>query len=276
MFVEQYAGGAELTSESIIKAAPEGIIIKKILTSTLTQRMIDHHKEYLWVICNFAGLSDEFKIYFCKNKISYTIIEYDYKFCKYRSMEKHEYAEGKACDCNELPFGKINKIFYGYAKQIWFMSAKQQNIFHDKVQTIKEENTSVLSSIFADGDLRFIDNIRHNEKNSKYIILQSPSWIKGTGECVEYAKSHNLDFDLVHNLPYPELLIKLSQSRGLIFRPLGGDTCPRIVIEAKLLGCELVLNGNVQHKDEKWFNASYEEMVAYLKGRASVFWKHYE
>ena len=84
-------------------------------------------------------------------------------------------------------------------------------------------------------------------------MLDSNSWIKGTKDCVEYAKSNNLNFQLIKGLPYHEMLIKLSTSRGLIFRPLGGDTCPRVVIEAKILGCELKINKHVQHAKEAWF-----------------------
>ena len=46
-----------------------------------------------------------------------------------------------------------------------------------------------------------------------------------------------------------------------------------MVIEAKLLGCELDMNHLVQHTDEGWFNKSYENIVDYLKGRPAFFWK---
>ena len=45
------------------------------------------------------------------------------------------------------------------------------------------------------------------------------------------------------------------------------------MIEAKLLGCELILNDNVQHKDEEWFAGSIEETFEYLESRTKVFWE---
>ena len=101
--------------------------------------------------------------------------------------------------------------------------------------------------------------------------MNSPSWIKNVDECVEYAKSNSLEYDLVWGLPYSELLEKLSLSKGLVFLPSGKDTCPRLVIEAKLLGCELVLNDNVQHKDESWFENT-SKILNHLKTRPSFFW----
>ena len=69
---------------------------------------------------------------------------------------------------------------------------------------------------------------------------------------------------------YYAFLEKLSNSRGLIFHPAGFDTCPRVTIEAKLLGCELDLGDMVQHKDEEWFqdeSSIYEHIRERYKQR---------
>jgi glycosyltransferase involved in cell wall biosynthesis len=55
--------------------------------------------------------------------------------------------------------------------------------------------------------------------------------------------------------------------------PLGMDTCPRMVIEAKMLGCELHLNDYVQHKDEIWFDTEDSfDTEAYLYAAREKFW----
>ncbi|GAI03598.1 unnamed protein product, partial [marine sediment metagenome] len=195
--------------------------------------------------------------------------------CKYRSIKKHELVEGKPCDCLEGFSGKITQAFYGYAKRVLFMSEGQREIFLSRVPTLKPENTFVLSSAFSKGDLNFMNSIKDNEKNETYLILGSGSWIKGTQECIKYAEDHGLTYEVIQGLPYHELLIKMSTSKGLIFRPLDYDTCPRIVIEAKLLGCELILNEYVQHKDEDWF-ATQDSCYEYMKSRPQEFWSYYE
>lgn len=273
LFSNQYTGGAELTTEAIITSSSNEVI--KINSENLVEQHIENFIDCHWFICNFSALTEKNKLLIAK-KLNYSIIEYDYKFCKYRSPDKHLVIEKKPCDCVSHNYSKINLIFYGYAKKIWFMSKVQKNIFLENVKTIKKENCEVLSSIFSKGDLQFIQNIKDNEKNDTFLILQSDSWIKGTKECIEYAKSKNLKFELVKNLPYHELLIKMSLSKGLIFRPLGGDTCPRICIEAKLLGSELHLNENVQHKEEEWFTGDSQQCYDYLSKRTEVFWKYYE
>ena len=274
MFAEQYAGGAELTTAAIRVGAPDSISIGRINCAKMTTEILEKRKDLHYIVYNFASLPTEVKLYMCKN-IDYSIVEYDYKFCEYRSMKKHYAATGEECDCISQMSGKINSAFYGYAKKIWFMSEGQRDIFLSQVPTIKEEKCEVLSSVFSEGDLRFMQNIKDNKKEDKYLILGSSSWIKGVEDCVKYAEQNNLKYEIVQNLPYHEMLIKMSCTKGLIFLPLGYDTCPRFVIEAKLLGCELILNDFVQHKNESWFSTQ-DECYSYLKSRNKAFWSYYE
>ena len=71
------------------------------------------------------------------------------------------------------------------------------------------------------------------------------------------------------------MLIKLSTSKGLIFMPVASDTCPRLVMEAKMLGCDLILNEHVQHKDEAWFKTQ-ESCYRHMENRIENFWNYYE
>jgi hypothetical protein len=272
-FVNQYRGGAELTTEAIISYNQKHQIIK-VNSGALTEQIINKNKDSHFIVCNFSALEPKAKLALCRSG-NYSIIEYDYKFCSYRSPEKHKASTGSECDCAGKEDSKLNLVFYGRAEKIWFMSEAQRSIFLTNVKTIKEERTGVLSSVFAAGDLRFMTSIRNNPKDDKYLILDSSSWIKGTQQNVKFAVDNNLQYELVKNLQYHELLIKMSTSKGLIFRPLGSDTCPRIVIEAKLVGCDLMLNDYVQHKDEDWFS-TVEGCESYLHDRGEFFWSHYE
>ena len=68
------------------------------------------------------------------------------------------------------------------------------------------------------------------------------------------------------------MLQKFATYKGFIFLPRGYDTCPRTVIEAKLLNCQLITNDYVQHKNESWFNGSSEDAMLYLRSRTKLFW----
>lgn len=274
VFSEDYLGGAELTTDAIIDSSTENFTVRKIRCSDVKEEHIKEMKDVHWIICNFSHLSKEIKLLMCKN-LEYSIIEYDYKFCNYRSLDLHKIRENMDCDCLEKQENKINLIFYGMAKKIWFMSESQRNIFLKKVKTIKEDRTSVLSSVFKEDNLNFIEELSTNKKNEKYIITSGGSWVKGYEQTVDYARNNNIDYEVVPKMGYKELLKKMSMSKGLLFMPAGADTCPRLVIEAKLLGCDLILNNNVQHKDEEWFS-DRKKVLTYLKNKKKEFWKYYE
>jgi hypothetical protein len=267
-FIEQYVGGAELTTQSLISSSLlPGARIKSI---EVTPKLMKEMNDCFWIFGNFASLNDDCILYAIKN-LSYSVLEYDYKYCKYRSPGKHKVAVGD-CDCHNTMQGRLRALFLANSKVNWWMSEgqkqKQQSVF----PFLKGE---VLSSVFSDEILDYIENLNIHNKNDKWIILNSKSWIKGVDAAVKYAKDNKLEYELVWGLGYKELLSKLASSRGLIFFPLAGDTCPRMVIEARLLGCELVLNDNVQHKEETWFDTR-ESCMEYLRDRTHTFWNRIE
>ena len=138
------------------------------------------------------------------------------------------------------------------------MSEKQKEITNSKIR-ITCNNQLTLGSVFEKTHINYIKNLKDNpelKRSNKFIILKSPSWVKGYDQAFNYCKKNNIEYEEVWNLEYSDLLKKLRTSKGLVYLSNGKDTCPRLVIEAKLLGCELVLNDNVQHKDEEWFENS--------------------
>lgn len=275
MFVEQYSGGAELTTEALIEKSP--VPVQKVHASKVTMSLLEQGHTKHWIFGNFASLDQKLIPTIVAN-LSYSVLEYDYKYCKYRSLEKHKLAEGTECDCETTQHGKLISAFYYGAKSLYWMSEGQQEIYHKIFPFLSEKKNTVLSSVFSDRFFVKVKEFREKSKNvnrSGWIVLGSNSWIKGADQAEEWCKKNNLDYEVVWGLPHEELLEKLSTASGFVYLPMGNDTCPRMVIEAKLLGCKLELNEFVQHKNEEWFDTddtlSIEE---YLYGSRDLFWRN--
>tara|TARA_R110000824_G_scaffold173148_1_gene351196 strand:- start:39 stop:1670 length:1632 start_codon:yes stop_codon:yes gene_type:complete len=269
-YVENYGGGAELSTQGLIDKSRVPII--KLYSQQVTPEIIESLKEYHWVFTNTTNMAKQSYLMALKT-LSYSVVEFDYKFCTLRSIEKHTHVEGK-CRCSKSSFGKLFSIFLAKAKNVFWMSTQQYQRYCEHFPFLEKSKSTTLSSIFNNDLLGRIDTLydqSHKKKNT-YLILGADSWIKGTDDAILYAKNHNLEYEIISGLSYDDMLKKLSEHKGLIFHPKGADTCPRIVIETALLGGELLLNDNVQHKDEKWFTETREEMKAYLSGRAEYFW----
>lgn len=277
-FYPQFTGGAEMTSDALLRVAPKNVQVIQMRACMVTRATIEQFKNYFWLFGNFAQLNfnllDEIQ-----SRLNYAVLEYDFKFCVYQSPERHHSLELRDCDC-EHTFGKRIAAFYRNAKIIFFMSKRQQDIYHARFPGIQETEQMVLSSVFSVESINLMRSLREKKNGllgrlfagNKYILLKSDSWIKGYPESVKYCQENGIAFEAVSKLTYTELLKKLARSKGLIFRPLGGDSCPRLVIEAKLLGKDLILNDNVLHKDEEWFNGSIAHAEEYLQTRPIIFW----
>jgi glycosyltransferase involved in cell wall biosynthesis len=274
LFAEDYTGGAELTTQALIDSCPfEHCELRSAQVSIETLRQ---GADKFWIFGNFAKLNPQL-IPTIVGNLQYAILEYDYKYCQHRSPEKHASITGSPCDCHNMLNGKIISAFYYGAKALWWMSEKQKERYQTLFPFLSEKDNFVLSSVFDHKTLGTIKQLRSlatstGISRNKWIVLGSDSWIKGFQDAKDWCVKNDVDHDVVWNVPYDVMLKILSTAKGFVYLPKGGDTCPRMVIEAKLLGCELQINENVQHAAESWFNASLEEIEEYLYSAPGLFW----
>ena len=269
-------GGAEASTEALIKSSQ--LNIAKVHSKDVTIDLLRDYQQLYWVFTNIANLDLNLIPSICQN-IRYSVINYDYRFCKYRLIELHQAAEKKECDCSNDFFGKLISTFMYQADALYFMSEAQTEIWFERFPFLRDRNWTVLSSIFDEeffvklGELK--DKLTSGEikKNNKFLVLNSTSWVKGTENAISYCKQNNFEYEELAGLSYEKTLEKLAESKGLVYLPHGGDTCPRLVIEAKLLGCELIVNDKVQHLQEEWFKTNdLQDTVSYLYMARHRFW----
>jgi len=273
LFVEDYVGGAELTTEALIQAASD-VKVQKVYARDVSMAMLKSGHGKHWVFCNSTSMNPSLIPTIIAN-MEYSIIEYDYKFCKFRSIEKHELETGTQCDCHEDLHGKMISAFFHGAKSLWWMSEDQEARYLARFPFLRENDSVVLSSVFDDSFFAYVNSVKYENENQDrqgWIVLGSNSWIKGFEDAEQHCKDNDLEYEVVWGVPHEELLQKLSAAEGFVYLPKGGDTCPRMVIEAKALGCELVLNENVQHANEEWFTGSDIDMLSYLYAARERFW----
>lgn len=272
-YVESYVGGAELTSQALIDACPFEIF--KLHSKDVTLQLLQQGSDKFWIFGNFTGLNPQL-IPSIVGNLKYSIIEYDYKYCRVRSPEKHLDVFKMPCDCHNQMNGKIVSAFFFGSMHNWWMSERQKEKYLTLFTFLAEKNNTVLSSVFDDQTLGLIKALRtkYNKINrTKWVVLGSTSWIKGVDIAKQWCIDNQKEFDVVWNIPYEQFLEKLAVSEGLVYLPLGGDTCPRMIIEAKLLGCKLHMNDNVQHADEEWFATNdIQAIEEYLYTARKTFW----
>ena len=272
-FADEVTGGAELSLEALIDKCPGSFV--KVKSTDLSPAHIEHYKEKQWIFGNAVFLNKEIINTINSSDLLYSIIEFDYKYCKYRNPDVHQLIGDGECNCVDTVHGELIKPFFTRATKVFFISKKQRSD-SIKVLQLDKHKTVVLSSVFSDDTLNYISSLRQKAflKTDSWIVSDSPQPIKGSSKAKEWCSNNNKEFEAIHGIEYKKMLEKLSQSKGLCFLPEGPDTCPRLTIEAKLLGCELELNNKVLHKGEKWFDTNdIESIESYLRNVPNVFWE---
>jgi len=269
LFSTDINGGAELTTEAIFENTE--YVVQRIYSKDVTMELLQEGYKKFWIFTNFSSINLSLIPTIIAN-LKYSVIEYDYKFCKYRSVEKHKHFENEDCNCVNEHHGKLISTFYYAAKSLWFMSERQRAVYESTFPFLRDSNSFVLSSVFSSSFFDKISGLTKNKKNDKYVVLNSQSWIKDTKASIGWCTDNNKEYELLSGLSHDEFLQKLSESKGIAYFPSGNDTCPRMIIEAKLLDCDIQTNENVQHVNEEWFTGSTSDTINYLKSRPSVFW----
>lgn len=283
LFINDYVGGAELTSEAIINESLYNIC--KIKSQDVTLDTLQQGVDKYWIFGNFSQLNPQLIPSIISN-LKYSVLEYDYKYCRYRSTEKHLSITNNICDCHEQINGKLISAFYYGADILWWMSEQQLKHYLNLFPFLSEKSNIVLSSVFSKNTLGTIRALREGIKSDNlsnfvndhsqrkgWIVLGSDSWVKGYSSAKEWCEKNKKEMEVLWNVSYETVLAKLAVAEGFVYLPSGKDTCPRMVIEAKLLGCELHINDNVQHKDEEWFKTdNIESIEEYLYSTPQLFW----
>ena len=154
-FAEDLIGGAELTSEALIEASP--FKIHKLHSANVNIDILQAYADKYWIFGNYAHM-DLNLIPSVISNLQYSILEYDYKYCRYRSPQKHALDHGN-CDCHDDIHGKMVSAFMHGSKSLWWMSEKQKDVYTSKFPFLSDNNNTVLSSVFSESFFMMIDSI---------------------------------------------------------------------------------------------------------------------
>jgi glycosyltransferase involved in cell wall biosynthesis len=273
-FVNEVAGGAELSLQTLIDSCPTDSALVK--SQEISAEIIKKWSKSKWVFGNISRMNLELVSCLAQEDVDYSFVEFDYKLCKHRNPVLYRSVEGTDCDYPSSDLALKIKDFMAGAKSVFFMASEQKDFYLKNFPNLDSSKMFLLSSLFNDNTLDFISQAAKqlaDQKTNKWLILNSNSWVKGVANSERWCKENNIDYELVGGLSYKEFLLKLAAAEGVCFKPDGLDTCPRFIIEAKLLGCKLELNENVQHQNEGWFQEGPDIIEKYLRSRKDFFWQ---
>lgn len=269
-------GGTSLTLDAILE--PNRKNVKSISTFEFT--LTDLFSSDFFILGNLMNFSqnslDAIKL--LMEQKNFVKIEFDYGYCPYRGNIPHKILGGSECSCPEkgTHFFDIYKLIRKNASHIFYMSEGQMKIHDNHLEEINENKKSILSSCFTLETLLLFDKLKNKKKNNKYAIIDGQggwhSQAKGVSESIKHAKENKIEYDLIKTKTHIEMLNLLSSYKGLISLPIIDDTCPRITLEARYMGLDVITNNFSQHITEDWWKGNDEEALSFTKSRPNYFW----
>ena len=187
----------------------------------------------------------------------YIIYEHDHKYLKSRNPSIFPMFDVPQ---SEL----INVQFYKKAHKVVVLSEICKTILEKSLKTKNVINIGC--SLWSNEKLDFIESIVNTRKTKENMIIDSPNPVKGTRSAISYCTNAKLDYDLIGQSPEKELLRQMSKYKTFIFVPQVLETLSRIVVEAKMLGCNIMtVNKLIGASYEPWFSKNGIELIKEMR-----------
>ena len=255
-FIDDFVGGAALNDEEIYRLLSKRFDALKIKSRYLYEGFIMENFDSLFIISNFFGISPSVKDLIQK-KCKYILYCHDYKFVKHTNPAVYP-------DFMVPPSELINVDFHKAAHKIICQTGFQKDIY-DKNLNLPHKTVNFSGNLWSGDHLDLLNDLSRADKNGKCAIINSPYPQKGVKEAVKHCGQNRWNFDIIEDKDYEKFLRKLSQYSKLVFFPSTPETFSRIVIEAKMMGLEIVSNDLIGASHESWYSKEREELMNIMR-----------
>tara|TARA_Y100001973_G_scaffold106798_1_gene187824 strand:- start:4104 stop:4988 length:885 start_codon:yes stop_codon:yes gene_type:complete len=249
-------GGAELHDDVVVKHFESmGLLDECVHSTDMTPEYVLSKKDNFFFIANFGQLLPDAKAVLYTH-CDYVIYEHDYKFSKNR---------------NPISFPNFvidkwlltNYNFYKKAKKIITLSQMHRDIFENNLDLTNI--TNINCSMWSDEHLEKLKEFSKKEKTKFHAIVgagEHNKHIKRADMAVKFCKANRLSYEVISDPVYENFLDKLSSFSGLVFITGHPEPTPRLVMEAKMMNCEVIAQSHligVAH--EPYFSLSGVELI---------------
>ncbi|MBP93665.1 MAG: hypothetical protein CMC55_06060 [Flavobacteriaceae bacterium] len=250
-FVEQILGGGELNNEQVIDILKSrGYEVKKINSHLVDEAFIEDNKEHYYIVANFVNLSEN-----CKNLLldkKYIIYEHDHKYLRVRNP-------GLFQDFIAPKEQLINIGFYRNAQSVLCQSQFHLDIIRKNINLDNLVNLS--GNLWDTESLEFMRTVSQKEKRNLCSIMSSNIEHKNTTEAIMYCQAKNLEYALISDNNYYRFLEKLGANKKFVFFPKTPETLSRVVVEARMMNMQVIVNKMIGATREPWFSLKGEELI---------------
>ena len=173
------------------------------------------------------------------------------------------------CICPHLRWQRM----FRSARGTVFLTQLQRDRYF-KNPFFSTRKTAVLgSSAFDENFFDSIKSLAHVPKTVDTCIVYSKRPDKGFVDALKYCELRGIRPTVIKDMSPSEMLQRLAETRRLVFLPRWYEAASRLAVEARFLGCELVLNDRVSVQGEPWWAWTREKSQSFVRDTPQRFWK---
>lgn len=263
-----YPGGAELTDAAVIEAAPDSITLRTF--ATLQQPDVESASAI--IIGNAATIKPE-QLLWISSKSNVILFEHDLRLCHRRGdmtvphHPLHQCLEWCACRRR-----KVLQLMHT-AKGVIYLTDYQRRFYHRNPWYQHRPYRVIGSSVF---DRATIDLFRNRETSSErsieIVVPFSKHTAKGFEDSLAHARTISSAPYVMKDVPPSEVLQLLRQAKRFIHLPRSPEWAGRLPVEARFMGCEVIINHRVGVAQESWWSFPDNLALQHLGSAADRFW----
>jgi hypothetical protein len=263
---EHYPGGAELTDSVAISTCPWPLTFK-----TFRELSVSELSSFDVIIVGNSQTASTQLLNSLAETRRHVLFEHDLRICRWRGNflaardPLHRWQQ--RCWCRHESQRKL----FDHARGVIFLTSLQASYYNANPYFACGPTAILGHSLF---DRALLERAPvENGSRAGTCILSSPNVIKGTRAALEYCRARHGEPVGIRGLTPDDVLRVFSRSERFVYLPLGPEWAGRMVVEARLLGCEVVSNGLVGVTREAFWSAGRDQALATLLAGPQRFWQ---
>jgi len=257
-YADQINGGGELVNQIIIdhlKDKKYDVTCHK--SEDINLSVLQEIDKDFVIVANFLCLKSRTFLDYIVDNCNYAIMEHDHKYLKTRDPTPFK---NYVAPEDQI----IHREFYKNAKAVFCQSTLHSKIVAENLNIKNVINLGC--SLWTDENLDLLSSLQENKKNDKAIIVNSNNPIKGVKQATSYCNTKSINYDIVGPVTWSKLMTEMSQYGKIVFFSQVLETFCRLIVEAKMLGCQIVTNKNNACTYEEWFGKySGQELIDFIR-----------
>ncbi len=264
-----YPGGAEMTDAALIETCPwklEGVRIKDLKWKHLDD--FDVHilgnlslasRQQIKDICHFGR---------------HILFEHDVRICRFRGNFPEAWEPAHRfrhwCICPHFYL----RLLYDTALGVIFLTHRQRAVFHrNPFFSCSRElvlGGSAMDKSYFKRVKRFLSTSSRQKKGTCIAYSRGP--IKGFKPAMKYCQGKGIDPIIIKDMKPDQVLNTFEGSSQFVFLQKALEPAGRMPVEARFLGCEVVVNNQVGVAGESWWNLNDVQALKIARAIPGRFW----